>query len=83
MNDRSRSVTYRSWGKFRLPRVGCDSCAAPGTAGSKGGMLDNGRFEDVRVKGIVHTAGVVEDTTLSLQDLAKFERVLKPKVDGA
>ncbi len=41
--------------------------------------MDASKQEDVTVKGIVHTAGVVEDTTLSLQDLVKFERVMKPK----
>jgi hypothetical protein len=39
---------------------------------------------DVVVKGIVHPAGALEDATLSLQDVAKFERVmLKPKVEGS
>jgi hypothetical protein len=39
---------------------------------------------DVVVKGIVHPAGVLEDATLSLQDVAKFERVmLKLKAEGS
>ncbi len=37
----------------------------------------------VEVNGIVHAADVLEDATLSLQDVAKIIRVLKPKVDGA
>ncbi|WP_394823180.1 type I polyketide synthase [Pendulispora albinea] len=35
------------------------------------------------LRGIVHTAGVLEDGALATQDERRFERVLAPKVEGA
>ena len=36
-----------------------------------------------RIDGVIHGAGVVEDKLLADKDRASFERVLKPKVEGA
>ena len=35
------------------------------------------------LKGIIHTAGVLEDASLSKQTWEKFERVFSPKILGA
>ncbi len=35
------------------------------------------------LRGIVHAAGVLDDSLLELQDAARLQRVLRPKVDGA
>lgn len=39
--------------------------------------------EAAPVRGIIHTAGVLEDGVLMQQDWPRFERALAPKVDGA
>ena len=36
-----------------------------------------------RIDGVVHGAGVIEDRLISDKDMKSFERVLRPKVDGA
>ncbi|MFL5358353.1 SDR family NAD(P)-dependent oxidoreductase [Archangium sp.] len=39
--------------------------------------------ESPPLRGIVHSAGVLDDGALAQQDLARFERVMAPKVAGA
>jgi thioesterase domain-containing protein/acyl carrier protein len=53
--------------------------------------MDASKAEDVttafktvaNIKGIVHAAGVLDDKKLSEMDVATFEKVMKPKIDGA
>lgn len=46
-------------------------------------QIINRSYFDVPLKGIIHSAGVLEDGLLQNQTWAKFQKVLAPKVHGA
>ena len=46
------------------------------------GLLERLRRDGLPLRGIVHSAGVVDDAALSQQDAARYARVFSPKVRG-
>ncbi|MBI1353692.1 MAG: SDR family NAD(P)-dependent oxidoreductase [Acidobacteria bacterium] len=50
---------------------------------SFGELIDQIYAEYGRLDGVVHGAGIIEDKLLRDKTLESFERVLKPKIDGA
>jgi acyl transferase domain-containing protein/acyl carrier protein len=51
-------------------------------AGALGGLLELIRKDGPPLRGVVHSAGVLDDGVLSQQDADRFARVFAPKVNG-
>ena len=46
-------------------------------------LLNNVKLLERPLKGIIHAAGVLDDTALSGMDISRLEKVMDPKVNGA
>jgi acyl transferase domain-containing protein/aryl carrier-like protein len=57
-------------------------CADVGSRDALGAALDEVRARGLKLGGILHAAGVLNDRVLVRQDIAAFEEVMRPKVDG-
>lgn len=58
-------------------------CADVGSRDELGAALDGVRARGLKLGGIIHAAGVLNDGVLVYQSAAAFDEVMRPKIDGA
>jgi NAD(P)-dependent dehydrogenase (short-subunit alcohol dehydrogenase family) len=70
----------------RLAAAGAEASIASvdiGNPDALGAFLAEMRIAGPPLRGVIHTAGVIDDAAFASQDWSRFERVLRPKVGGA
>ena len=71
---------------LELRDLGADIVVARADVGERqqvADLLKEHTSPSMPLRGVIHAAGVLDDGALLLQDWSRFERVLKPKIDGA